>query len=230
MRTGLLLPIFQDDARRALDAARRAEDAGVDGVFCYDHVWPMGQPGRPALAPFPVLSLVATRTERVAVGPLVARVGLVPDRVLLGQFAALRAIAPGRVIAAMGTGDRLSAGENEAYGVEFEVAARRRARLARCVRSALDMGLVTWVGDGSASTRRIAADEGAALNLWDATVADVRDEARRAEVTWAGPVTGPLAPAVGRLAGAGATWAVFAWPVDVDELAAAGRAASSGGA
>lgn len=226
MRAGVLLPIFQEGADRALDAARRAEEAGLDGVFCYDHLWPMGQPGRPALAPFPVLALVASRTERIAVGTLVARVGLVPDAVLLAELDALAAIAPGRVVAGMGTGDHLSAGENEAYGVEFGVGSERRARLRACVRAALDRGLTVWVGDGTARTRRIALEEGAALNLWDAGPEEVHEESRRAEVTWAGPAEGPLAPTVARLADAGATWAVFAWPVDVEELAevaAAGR-------
>lgn len=223
MRTGLLLPIFQDRADRALDAARRAEEAGVDGVFCYDHLWPIGQPARPALAPFPVLGLVASTTQRLAVGTLVARVGLVPDDVLLGELAALAAIAPGRVVAGMGTGDRLSAGENEAYGVDFDVARERRTRLRSCVRAALDLGLVVWVGDGAASTRRIAVEEGAALNLWEAPDDEVRAYARRVEVTWAGPAHGPLAPTVARLAAAGATWAVFAWPVDIEELADAAR-------
>lgn len=225
MRTGVLLPIFQERAERALDAARRAEEAGVDGVFCYDHLWPMGQPGRPALAPFPVLALVASRTRRVTVGTLVARVGLVPDHVLVGQVAALAAIAPGRIVAGMGTGDHLSAGENEAYGVEFDVAAERRARLRRCVRAALALGADVWIGDGSPGTRRVAAEEGAALNLWEVSPDEVLDESRRAEVTWGGAVSGPIAPTVARLAAAGATWVVFAWPVDVDELVAAGASA-----
>ncbi len=225
MRTGLLLPIFQERAERALDAAERAERAGVDGVFCYDHLWPMGQPGRPALAPFPVLALVAARTQRVAVGTLVGRVGLVPDAVLVAELAALATVAPGRVVAGMGTGDRLSAGENEAYGVGFEPARVRRERLRRCVRAAADLGLTVWVGGGGPGTRRIAASEGVALNLWEASPADVRRESARTEVTWGGSVKGPLAPVVARLGEAGASWVVFAWPVDVEELAEAGASA-----
>jgi hypothetical protein len=217
--TGVLLPIFQEGADRALEAAQRAEEAGVDGVFCYDHLWPMGQPGRPALAPFPVLALVASRTRRVALGTLVARVGLVPDAVLLSELCALAALAPGRVVAGLGTGDRLSARENEAYGVELGAPSERRERLRRCVRAALDLGITVWVGDGAAATRRVAVEEGAALNLWDATPQEVREESRHAEVTWGGPARGPLAPTVARLADAGATWAVFTWPVDVEELA-----------
>ena len=46
------------------------------------------------------------------------------------------------------------------------------------------------------------------------------------EVTWAGPppaATPPLAERLQALHEAGASWAVFGWPVDVEELAAAGR-------
>ncbi len=116
--------------------ARRADELGIDGVFCYDHLWPMGQPDRPALAPFPVLGAVAATTARVAVGTLVARIGLVPEGVLESEFEALAAIAPGRVVAALGTGDRLSAEENRAYGIDFAPAGERRDALRRCARVA----------------------------------------------------------------------------------------------
>ncbi len=223
MRTGVLLPVFQDDAGPALAAAAAAERAGVDGAFCYDHVWPIGQPHRPALAPFPVLAAVAASTRRLVVGPLVARVGLVPDEVLLSELATLAAVAPGRVIAGLGTGDRMSAGENEAYGLAFPPAAARRASLRACASAAAGWGLPVWIGDGSPATRRIAGAMGVALNLWDAPLATVADEAGRAEVTWAGPAPENLAGMVADLARAGATWAVFAGPLDVAALAAAGR-------
>ena len=228
MRTGVLLPVFEDDAGPALGRALEAERAGVDGVFCYDHLWPIGQPERPALAPFPVLAAVAAVTAKVHLGTLVARVGLVPDAVLLAQFDALTALAPGRVIAGLGTGDRLSAGENEAYGLPFAPAAVRRAQLRACADAARRRGLPVWIGDGSEATRRIAGAAGMALNLWDATPEVVADEARRAEVTWAGPVRDDLAGTLGRLARAGATWAVFAGAVDMDGLAAAGAAFRGG--
>lgn len=223
MRTGVILPIFQDTPELALVVAARAEACGVNGVFCYDHLWPLGRPDRPALAPFPVLARAAASTERVAVGTLVARVGLVPDALLLAQFEALRMIAPGRVIAAMGTGDHLSAGENEAYGVDFEPAAVRRTRLRACVRAAREHGFTVWVGDGAPATRRIAAEEGVAQNLWDATPDTVAEVSRRVEVTWAGPASGDVGRTVARLAGAGASWAVFSWPVDLEALGGGAR-------
>ena len=60
MRTGVVLPTFRDTPDEAFAAATAAVTAGVDGVFCYDHIWPIGQPERPALAPFPVLGALAT--------------------------------------------------------------------------------------------------------------------------------------------------------------------------
>jgi hypothetical protein len=61
IRTGVVLPTFRETPDDALRAADDAVTAGVDGLFCYDHIWPMGQPDRPALAPFPVLGALATR-------------------------------------------------------------------------------------------------------------------------------------------------------------------------
>ena len=113
---------------------------GVDGLFCYDHIWPMGQPDRPALAPFPILGALATRfapRDGLAgpfVGSLVARVGLVPDDVLFEQFVALHRLAPGRVVAALGTGDHLSAAENRAYGIEYPPASARRTAMVALAR------------------------------------------------------------------------------------------------
>ncbi len=230
IKLGVVLPSFRPTADDALDVARQADDAGLDGVFCYDHLWPMGRPDRPALAPFPLLATVAARTTRVAVGPLVARVGMVPERVLVAEFAALAALAPGRVVAALGTGDRLSAAENEAYGLPFPPAADRREELRRCVRALRRLDLPVWIGGGARATVALAEEEGVAVNLWGAPPPAVADQATRSEVTWAGtPPENPSGEAahdlvvawVRQLADAGATWAVFGWPAPLDVLAAA---------
>ena len=63
MRTGVVLPTFRDTPDEAFAAAAAAVEAGVDGLFCYDHIWPMGQPERPALAPFPLLGALAAPLE-----------------------------------------------------------------------------------------------------------------------------------------------------------------------
>ena len=95
IRTAVVLPTFRDAPDEAFAAADEAVQAGVDGLFCYDHIWPLGQPERPAIAPFPVLGALAARLAPRAdgngpfLGTLVARIGLAPLPVLAAQFAAL---------------------------------------------------------------------------------------------------------------------------------------------
>ena len=223
MRVGVTLPSFRDDST-ALDAARRAEDLGLDGVFVFDHLWPLRRPDRPALSAFVLLGAVAAATTRVCFGPLVARVGLVPDEVLVAELTSLHHMAPGRLVAGIGTGDSQSAPENEAYGIEFADAPSRRASLDRCARAMVAQGVPVWVGAGAEPTPTVAFEAGAALNMWEAADDAVAAMAGRGEVTWAGPVVGEV-EAVGRrlasLAAAGASWAVCAWPESLDTLAAA---------
>jgi hypothetical protein len=241
MRTGVVLPTFRDTPEAAFDAAASAVAAGVDGVFCYDHIWPIGQPERPALAPFPLLGALATRLgppagagEGPFLGTLVARVGLVPDAVLASQFIALDGLAPGRVIAGLGTGDRLSEEENRAYGLPFAPAAERRAEMVELGRALAQAGLSVWMAGGRAGRAEEARAGGAALNLWDAEPALVAERAAGpdgVEVTWAGPppsAAPTIAERLRALHQAGASWAVFGWPVDVKELAAAARGLGEG--
>ena len=42
IRTGVVLPTFRDTPDAAFAAAAEAVDAGIDGLFCYDHIWPLG--------------------------------------------------------------------------------------------------------------------------------------------------------------------------------------------
>jgi alkanesulfonate monooxygenase SsuD/methylene tetrahydromethanopterin reductase-like flavin-dependent oxidoreductase (luciferase family) len=225
MRVGVTLPTFRPDAA-ALDAARMAEDAGLDGVFVFDHLWPMGAPERPALSAFPVLGALSAVTSRVCFGPLVARVGLVPDDVLVSELLSLHRMAPGRLVAGLGTGDRNSAAENVAFGIDMAPADQRRLAVRSCAGALLSAGVPVWIGGGSPSTVEIAVDLGAAVNLWEGQPAAVAAMAARGEVTWGGPVAGDV-PAVAQwlseLERAGATWAVCAWPQSVQAVADAAR-------
>ncbi|HSZ35625.1 MAG TPA: hypothetical protein VK773_00930 [Acidimicrobiales bacterium] len=233
IRTGIVLPTFRDTPDEAFAAAAEAVETGVDGLFCYDHIWPMGQPERPALAPFPVLGALAAQLPARAeeeggpfLGTLVARVGLVPNDVLVSQFIALNELAPERVIAGLGTGDRLSEQENVAYGVPYPTAAERRADMVSLGRELIDAGLIVWVAGGNDRRAEEARAAGAVLNLWDAEAAVVAERRDEIEVTWAGPPPAaipPLGERVRALHDAGATWAIFGWPVDLDELVLAAR-------
>jgi hypothetical protein len=223
VKVGVTLPTFRDDSA-VLDVAMRAEALGLDGVFVFDHLWPLGQKDRPSLSAFPVLGAVAAVTNRICFGPFVARVGLVPDDVLVAELASLAHLAPGRLVAGLGTGDRLSAPENEAYGIPVGTADERRLALAGCARRVLDLGVPVWVGGGSPSTTELAVDlgPGAALNLWEAQPSAVAALTRRCEVTWGGPVAATV-PEIARgfsaLAEAGATWAVCGWPPSLEAVA-----------
>ncbi len=242
IRTGIVVPTFRDTPAEALEVAQRALAAGVDGVFCYDHLWPIGQPERPALAPFPILATLAASYEGPPTpgggpyfGTLVARTGLVPNAVLDNQFAALARFAPGRVIAGLGTGDRLSEAENLAYGIPFPPAADRRSDMVELAHALRARGITVWLAGGPAARIEESQAAGAALNVWDADPALVAARSQgpdAVEVTWGGPPRqdrSSLTSLVTALAGAGATWAIFAWPVDPDALVAAGRTPSWSG-
>ena len=241
IRTGIVLPTFRETAADALEAAHEAFAAGVDGVFCYDHLWPLGEPDRPALAPFPVLAALVTSGDMPSTpgggpyfGTLVARVGLVPNGVLLGQFRALDLLAPGRIIAGLGTGDRLSEAENRAYGVPFGPATERRREMVELGCALRDLGLTVWIAGGVAARVVEARAVGAALNVWDADpilVATRSQGPEAVEVTWGGPAPkggAGLETTMVALAQAGATWAIFGWPIDPAALAAAARGAEEG--
>ena len=219
MKLGVLLPTFRDNADDALAFAKRAADAGLDGVFAYDHLWPMGTPTRPSLAPFPVLTAVARANSTLIVGPLVARAGLVGTPHLIGQFTTLHALAPGRVIAALGSGDKLSTAENAAYDIPERNADERRTLMVETARALVDT-MPVWFGAGNDTTNGVARDVGAVLNLWNATPERVVTLRAGGPVSWAGPVPNDLVTSLDALRDAGATWVVLTPDADIDALAA----------
>jgi len=225
MKVGITLPQFRDDADAALAAARRAEQLGIDGVFCFDHLWPMGQPGRPALSSGPLLGALAASTSTIALGTLVARIGLLPDEVLVEVLCGVQALSGGRLLAGIGTGDRLSREENEAYGIPFEPAAVRRERLGAVAASVVAAGVPVWLGGGRPEMVALARATGAAVNVWQVGVGPVADlAAQGVEVTWGGPVGDTVEEAstmLAAVAGAGASWAVCAWPDSLEVVAEA---------
>ena len=228
MKVGVTLPQFRDEADTALSAARRAEALGIDGVFVFDHLWPMGHPGRPALSSGPLLGALAASTTTIHLGTLVARIGLLPDEVLLDVLCGLDALSGGRLVAGIGTGDRLSREENEAYGIPYERARIRRDRLESVATAVAGTGVPVWVGGGRPEMVSVARAAGAAVNVWQVGVDRVAPlVAQGVEVTWGGPVGDTLAEATTTLAdvaAAGATWAVCAWPDSLEVVAEAADA------
>ncbi len=225
MKVGITLPQFRDEADTALEAARRAESLGIDGVFCFDHLWPMGQPGRPALSSGPLLGALAAATSTIALGTLVARIGLLPDEVLVDVLCGVHTLSGGRLIAGIGTGDSLSREENEAYGIPFEPAAIRRERLGSVATAVRAAGVPVWVGGGRPEMVALARMTGSAVNVWQVDAAPVGALVEQGvEVTWGGPAGDTVAEATATLASvaaAGASWAVCAWPGSLEVVAEA---------
>jgi probable F420-dependent oxidoreductase len=90
------------DPRTTVRLAVAAEAAGWDAVFVWDHlafVW-----GPPAADPWITLAAVATRTERVRLGPAVTPVARRRPHVLAQQVATLDVLSGGRVVFGAGLG------------------------------------------------------------------------------------------------------------------------------
>jgi len=197
LSVGTTLPQFRADAEAAISAATSAEALGLDGVFVFDHLWPIGNPEGEVFHSHELLGALAAETGRVRLGSLVARVGLLPDAVLVNTLLSVDAVSGGRLIAGIGSGDALSKAENEAFGVAYDSVTERLAAVERCCRQLGEQGVTTWAGGRSPALRSAAARSAAALNVWGASPeavadegADVRAKAGRrpVEVTWGGQV------------------------------------------
>jgi alkanesulfonate monooxygenase SsuD/methylene tetrahydromethanopterin reductase-like flavin-dependent oxidoreductase (luciferase family) len=138
VRYGICVPNIGEfvDPRQVADAARRAEDAGWDGFFVWDHVvFPFGGVHEVADA-WVLLTTVALATERIRFGPLVSAVARRRPGTLARQTTSLDRLSGGRLVFGAGLGFTLEA-EFGTWGepVQPRVIARR-----------LDEGLAVLAG------------------------------------------------------------------------------------
>ena len=146
---GVTLPQFTDEVERFTSSARRAEDLGFDSIWVFDHLWPLGgSKARPFLESWTSLAWIAAATSRPGVGTLVTRSSLRHPALLAKMAATVGDIAPGRLTVAIGSGDHMSRGENEAFGIPYYAGAERVAQLESAVRV-----LSQALSDGRASAR-----------------------------------------------------------------------------
>lgn len=119
--------------------ARRAESAGLDSIWLFDHLWPLsGGRDRPVLEAWSSLAYLAGATEAIRIGTLVTRSSLRNPALLAKMIATCGAIAPGRVTVGIGSGDEASRAENEAFGIPYYAEADRIAQLTGTVRLVRD--------------------------------------------------------------------------------------------
>ena len=206
VRIGLTLPSFQPEPERVLAVAAAAEDAGLDGVFAFDHLFRQrgdaaGAERRPALELLTMTAAAAAATRRVTVGTLVARATLRPPAVHRAAFDTLARVAPGRIVAGLGGGDDESLAEDTAFGVlpgdpppagrgddRLELGAYRLERLEATVAALGDGPYPVWVAGVSPAAVRLAAAQADGWNRWGGGPASFATavERVRAEVANAG--------------------------------------------
>jgi alkanesulfonate monooxygenase SsuD/methylene tetrahydromethanopterin reductase-like flavin-dependent oxidoreductase (luciferase family) len=179
VRLGLTLPSFARDVDEVLAVAVAAEDAGLDGVFVYDHLFRFAADGsrRPALESTALLGAVAAATHRIHIGPLVARATVRPHAITALTFATAQRLTNGRFIGALGAGDHESRQEQETFGLDFDSVDARLGALTDAVRVSRDQGFPIWVGGTFWRVREIAAAEADGWNRWGGSVKVFADEA-----------------------------------------------------
>jgi alkanesulfonate monooxygenase SsuD/methylene tetrahydromethanopterin reductase-like flavin-dependent oxidoreductase (luciferase family) len=213
-RISVTLPQFRDDAAPMLAAARRAEQLGFDGVYVFDHLFPLGSPNRPIFEGFVSLGAVAAVTRSITVGTLVIRAPIRPAWTTAKAAWSAQAISEGRLTLGIGAADSLSKPEFHAYGIPFASSAERidTVREAIAALSAPELSIPdlpapkTWIGGTSVAVRDLAAEIADGWNAWGGTpdrfaaeCAETRERAGRPfEVSWGGQVL--LAPDSVRLA------------------------------
>jgi alkanesulfonate monooxygenase SsuD/methylene tetrahydromethanopterin reductase-like flavin-dependent oxidoreductase (luciferase family) len=109
MRYGIDVPNLDEfhDPRAVADLARRAEDAGWDGFFVWDHV-NRERPHRTA-DPWVLLTAVALATERIRIGPMVTPVARRRPGTLARQVTSVDRLSGGRLVLGVGLGSTLAA-------------------------------------------------------------------------------------------------------------------------
>jgi alkanesulfonate monooxygenase SsuD/methylene tetrahydromethanopterin reductase-like flavin-dependent oxidoreductase (luciferase family) len=134
--TGISLSTIGCRAPMLVEAARTAEEAGFDSVWCYDHLSGAVLGGDRCVDVWSTLGAVATATERVTVGPLVANV-TTRDAVHLAVAAgSLQSLSEGRFHLGLGAGASAPspfAVEMEMFHLRQESAERRRARVVETI-------------------------------------------------------------------------------------------------
>jgi alkanesulfonate monooxygenase SsuD/methylene tetrahydromethanopterin reductase-like flavin-dependent oxidoreductase (luciferase family) len=166
---GVTLPQFSTDPDDVLDGARRAEAAGLDSVWLFDHLWPLGgKKHRPIFESWTTLANIAARTKRVLIGTLVTRSSLRNPALLARMAATAALVAEGRLIVAIGSGDAKSRAENLAFGMPYFEPDERAEQLG----SVVEIVRHTLNGEDAAHRGRFAqvdfvpSDPGGSCPVW----------------------------------------------------------------
>jgi probable F420-dependent oxidoreductase len=148
LRVGVQLPEVEREVRWAdyASMARAAEDVGFDSIWVGDH-YLYRDDGRPERGPWEAWTLLAglaTVTERVSLGPLVACLNFHNPAVLAKTAATVDELSGGRLVVALGAGWNRT--EFDAFGISYDHRASRFEEGFEIVRRLLDGERVTFDG------------------------------------------------------------------------------------
>ena len=105
VQRGIAVPCFAEDPSVLIDVCVAAEEAGFDGGFLWDHMtWSDDGDWPPMVDPWAVLAVVAARTTRVRLGPMITPLSRRRPWVVARQTATLDVLSGGRMILGVGLG------------------------------------------------------------------------------------------------------------------------------
>ena len=146
MHTDVVLDPTNADAAYLLAAARVVEDAGLDGIWTYDHISGASLGGSWVQDPWTLLGAFAAITNRVTLGPLVANVAIRHPALLAVAAATLQDVSGGRAMLGVGAG----AGPGLPYVREMDMVglvARSAAERRGMVEEAIGLIRTLWSGE-----------------------------------------------------------------------------------
>ena len=114
-----------------LESARRLDEAGYDGLWCWDHYMGQGDNTVPVVESWTILSMAASATKRATIGPFVANVMNHHPAVVARMAGTLQIATGGRLILGIGIGG--APREHAAYGLPFPDAPGRVHHLEEAV-------------------------------------------------------------------------------------------------
>ena len=128
MKHGLFLPAFDGlaSAERMADLAVLAEETGWDGFFVWDHIR-YAPPVRDIADPYICLAVMAARTSRITLGPMVTPLIRRRPQVVARQAVTLDHLSQGRLVMGFGIGDDYPGGELAPFGELTDAVERARA-------------------------------------------------------------------------------------------------------
>lgn len=128
MKHALFLPPFDGlaDVERMADLAVLAEDVGWDGFFVWDHLR-YRAPVRDILDPYTCLAVMAARTSRIVLGPMVTPLIRRRPQVVARQAITIDQLSKGRLVMGFGIGDDYPGGELACFGEVTDAVDRGRA-------------------------------------------------------------------------------------------------------